>query len=128
MAELVERTNWRRQEKTESVDKWKAKVYEIHNVVFSFQSWKVAGGDSNVAGSEQVLPLELNEDDDSFLIAENPSFGFSLLLIREDIVAFFREEGEWVTVPRKSVGVPSITTPPQRSVSMVALLFLVWLS
>ena len=76
MAELVERTNWRRQEKTESVDKWKAKVYEIHNVVFSFQSWKVAGGDSDVAGSEQVLPLEPNEDNGNFLVVENPSFGF----------------------------------------------------
>ena len=92
MAELIGRTNWRRQEKTESVGEWKAKVYDIHNVVFSFRSRKVAGGDFDVAGSEQVLPLELNEDDDSFLIAENPSFGFPLL-IREDTVAFLEKRG-----------------------------------
>ena len=48
---------------------------------------------SDMAGSEQVLPLELNEDDDSFLIAENPSFRFSLLLIREDTVAFLEKRG-----------------------------------
>ena len=92
LAELIGRTNWRRQEKTESVGEWKAKVYDIHNVVFSFRSRKVAGGDFDVAGSEQVLPLELNEDDDSFLIAENPSFGFPLL-IREDTVAFLEKRG-----------------------------------
>ena len=102
MAELVERTNWRRQEKTESVDKWKAKVYEIHNVVFSFQSWKVTDGDSDVAGSEQVLPLELDEDNDGFLVAENPSFGFPSADQRRHS-SFVREEREWVTVPRKSV-------------------------
>ena len=76
MAEVVGRTNWRQQEKTESVDEWKARVYEIHNVVFSFRSRKVVGGDSDVAGSEQVLPLEPNEDNDGFLVVENPSFGF----------------------------------------------------
>ena len=80
-----------------------------------------------MAGSEQVLPLELNEDDDSFLIAENPSFGFPSVDQRRHS-SFFRENGEWVTVPRKSVGVPSVTAPPQRSVSTVAPLFLVWLS
>ena len=76
MTKVVGRTNWRQQEKTESANEWKARVYEIHNVVFSFRSRKFADGDSDVAGSEQVLPLEPNEDDDGFLVAENPSFGF----------------------------------------------------
>ncbi|XP_023927631.2 uncharacterized protein LOC112039021 [Quercus suber] len=118
-AELVGRTNWRRQEKTESVGEWKARVYEIHNVVFSFRSRKVAGGDSDVAGSEQVLPLELDEDDDGFLVAENPSFGFPSADQRRHS-SFVREEREWVTVPRKSVDVASVTAPPRRSVSTVA--------
>ncbi|KAJ1428734.1 Ankyrin repeat domain-containing protein 13 [Sesbania bispinosa] len=53
-AELVGRTNWRRQEKMENVGEWKARVYEVHNVVFSFRSRKVStGGESDVAGSEQ---------------------------------------------------------------------------
>ncbi|KAL7145476.1 hypothetical protein ABFS83_07G086800 [Erythranthe nasuta] len=40
-AELVGRTNWRRQEKKESVGNWKARVYEMHNVTFTFRSRKV---------------------------------------------------------------------------------------
>jgi hypothetical protein len=118
-AELVGRTNWRRQEKTESVGEWKARVYEIHNVVFSFRSRKVAGGDADVAGSEQVLPLELDEDDDGFLVAENPSFGFPSSDQRRHS-SFVREEREWVTVARKSVDVPSVTAPPKRAATTVA--------
>ena len=78
MAEFVGRTNWCRQEKTESIGEWKARVYEIHHVVFSFRSQKVVSGDSDVAGSKQVLPLELDEDDDDdgFLVVKNLSFAF----------------------------------------------------
>lgn len=115
-AELVGRTNWRRQEKTESVGEWKAKVYEVHNVVFSFRSRKVAGGEGDVAGSEQVLPLELDEDDDGFLVAENPSFGLPdrNSTDRRRHSSFVPEEREWVMMPRKSVDIPSTTAPPPR--------------
>uniref|UniRef100_A0A7N2LX61 Ankyrin repeat domain-containing protein n=1 Tax=Quercus lobata TaxID=97700 RepID=A0A7N2LX61_QUELO len=123
LAELVGRTNWPRQEKTESVSECKAGVDEIHNVVFNFRSQKVTGEDSDVAGSEQVLPLELDEDDDSFLVAENPSFRFPSTNQRRHS-RFVREEREWVTVPRKSVDVPSVTVLPRRSVSTVPPLFL----
>ncbi|KAK7348448.1 hypothetical protein VNO80_23006 [Phaseolus coccineus] len=112
-AELVGRMNWRRQEKTESVGEWKAKVYEMHNVVFSFRSRKVAGGESDVAGSEQVLPLELDEDDDGFLVAENPNFGFPMPDKRRHS-SFVREEREWVPMGRKSVDLTSVTVPPPR--------------
>nr|KYP62773.1 Ankyrin repeat domain-containing protein 13C [Cajanus cajan] len=57
-AELVGRTNWRRQEKMENVGEWKARVYEVHNVVFSFRSRKIPAGESDVAGSEQGPPAE----------------------------------------------------------------------
>ncbi|KAK4859019.1 hypothetical protein QYF36_025368 [Acer negundo] len=114
-AELVGRTNWRRQEKTESVGEWKARVYELHNVVFSFRSRKVANGENDVAGSEQVLPLELDEDDDGFLVAENPSF-FNVNNNSNDRrrhSSFVREERDWVTVGRKSVDIiPSSAMPP----------------
>ncbi|KAA8520078.1 hypothetical protein F0562_014334 [Nyssa sinensis] len=111
-AELVGRTNWRRQEKTESVGEWKARVYEVHNVVFSFRSRKIAGGDVDVAGSEQVLPLELDEDADGFLVAENPHFGFSDNRRRHS--SFVREERELVSMPRRSVDVPSMAVPERR--------------
>ena len=80
-----------------------------------------------MAGSEQVLPLELDEDNDGFLVAENPSFGFPFADQRRHS-SFVREEREWVTVPRKSVDVLLVMTLPRRSVSTVALLFLVCLS
>ncbi|KAK9267131.1 hypothetical protein L1049_009550 [Liquidambar formosana] len=114
-AELVGRTNWRRQEKTESVGEWKARVYEIHNVVFSFRSRKVAG-DVDVAGSEQVLPLELDEDAEGFLVAENPSFGFP---DRRRHSSFVREEREWISVGRKSVDIPSAAAPERRKLTSV---------
>lgn len=124
-AELVGRTNWRRQEKTESVGEWKARVFEMHNVVFSFRSRKVANVDADVAGSEQVLPLELDEDDDGFLVAENPSFGIPdgrrhSSFVREDRHSSFgSSDREFVALGRKSVDVSSLTFQPPRR-SMVA--------
>ncbi|KAI4298702.1 hypothetical protein L6164_032229 [Bauhinia variegata] len=112
-AELVGRTNWRRQEKTETVGEWKAKVYEVNNVIFSFRSRKVAGGESDVAGSEQVLPLELDEDDDGFLVAEMPM----PMPDKRRHSSFVREDREWVPMGRKSVDLPSMAAPapPRRS-------------
>ncbi|EXB55126.1 Ankyrin repeat domain-containing protein 13C [Morus notabilis] len=120
-AELVGRTNWRRQEKTENVGEWKARVYEVHNVVFSFRSRKVAGGDADVAGSEQVLPLELDEDDDGFLVAENPNFGIP---DRRRHSSFVREDRDFVALGRESVDVPSVMAapPPSRRRSSSAAL------
>lgn len=118
-AELVGRTNWRRQEKTESVGEWKARVYELHNVVFSFRSRKVHEND--VAGSEQVLPLELDEDDDGFLVAENPSFGFNVSNNdRRRHSSFVREERDFVTVGRKSVDIIPSAALPRRSTAVMA--------
>jgi hypothetical protein len=116
-AELVRRTNWRRQEKTKSVREWKAKVYEIHNVVFSFRSRRVADGESDMAGSEQVLSLELDEDNDGFLVCENPNFGLSSDRRRHSsLISFIREDREWVTLSRKSVDVPpSASAAPRRA-------------
>jgi hypothetical protein len=121
-AELISRTNWRRQEKTESVGEWKAKVYELNNVVFSFRSRKVI--ESDVAGSEQVLPLELDEDDDGFFVAENPSFlNFEFNNGNESKrrhSSFVREEREFVSVGRKSVDIyPSSTVTERRRVVAV---------
>ncbi|PON95431.1 Ankyrin repeat domain-containing protein [Trema orientale] len=41
-----------------------------HESGFLFRLRKVANGNADVARSEQVLPLELDEDDDGFLAAE----------------------------------------------------------
>ncbi|KAK6917285.1 Ankyrin repeat domain-containing protein 13 [Dillenia turbinata] len=99
-AELVGRTNWRRQEKTEMIGEWKAKVYGVHNVLFSFRSRKVVA-DNDFTGNEQVLPLELDEDsEEGFIVAEYPNFNIP---DRRRHSSFVREEREFVPVNRKSV-------------------------
>ncbi|KAH7521837.1 hypothetical protein FEM48_Zijuj07G0074400 [Ziziphus jujuba var. spinosa] len=42
-AVLLPQLTWRRQEKTEMVGSWKAKVYDMHNVVVSIKSRRVPG-------------------------------------------------------------------------------------
>ncbi|KAJ4977002.1 hypothetical protein NE237_002108 [Protea cynaroides] len=118
-AELVGRTNWRKQERTESVGEWKAKVYEMHNVVFSFRTRKVVGDAADGLGGEQVLPLELDEDADGFLVAENPNFSLPPPAPdRRRHSSFVREEREFVSLGRKSVDIPdrrripSVMPPP----------------
>ncbi|KAK1424347.1 hypothetical protein QVD17_19675 [Tagetes erecta] len=96
-AKLFAQTNWRRQEKIESVGEWKARVYDIHNVHFSFRSRKIV----DTAGSEQIMPLELEEDsDDGFLVAENPRYSVS---DRRRHSSFVSGDRENVYVSRKSV-------------------------
>lgn len=43
-AEVMTRYNWRRQEKTEVIGEWKAKVYDMQNVVFRYRSRETAAG------------------------------------------------------------------------------------
>ncbi|KFK40628.1 hypothetical protein AALP_AA2G021000 [Arabis alpina] len=115
-AELVGRTNWRRQEKMENVGEWKARVYEVHKVFFSFRSRKI------VNDNEQVLPLELDEDDDGFLVAENPSFSALPPPPRAQRrhSSFVKEDRDLFSVGRKSVDVyPSAVPPPRRSVTQL---------
>ncbi|KAM7280749.1 hypothetical protein ACFE04_007883 [Oxalis oulophora] len=70
-AELASRTNWRGVEKTENVGEWKARVYEINNVLFSFRSRKVVNNsNTNNVLAESDFSLQLDEDDDGFFVAE----------------------------------------------------------
>lgn len=111
-AELIPRTNWRRQDKIESVGEWKAKVYDVQNVVFSFRSRKVSSRD------EQVLPLELDEEE-GFLVAENFEFAYEE---KRRHSSFVKEEREWVSVGRKSVDInfaPSSKVAERRRPSTV---------
>ncbi|KAI7750787.1 hypothetical protein M8C21_030729, partial [Ambrosia artemisiifolia] len=99
-AELFARTNWRRQEKTETIGDWKARVYDIHNIHFSFRSRKLTVLDPEL---EQIMPLELEEDsDDGFLVAENPRYSVS---DRRRHSSFVSGDREVVSVSRKSVDI-----------------------
>ncbi|XP_030549589.1 ankyrin repeat domain-containing protein 13C-B [Rhodamnia argentea] len=71
-AVLLPQLTWRRQEKTEMVGLWKAKVYDMHNVVVSIKSRKVPGAmtddeffsscNENETESEEIDDL-LTEDE-----------------------------------------------------------------
>ncbi|XP_073133662.1 uncharacterized protein [Henckelia pumila] len=126
-AELIARTNWRRQEKTENVGEWKARVYEMHNVIFTFRSRKVYPGEirEDPFGPTCVLPLEIDEEsDDGFIVAENPRFSVSNDRQRRHS-SFVREEREFVTVSRKSVDIIPIDSrrraPPPSAVDRVVV-------
>lgn len=68
---LLPQLNWRRQEKTEMVGEWKAKVYDMHHVVVSVKSRKVPGAMSdeelfsscNESSSEKDIESEGHHDD-----------------------------------------------------------------
>ncbi|KAL9263019.1 Ankyrin repeat domain-containing protein [Drosera capensis] len=98
-AELAKCVNWRGKERTDVVgEEWKTKVYEIQNVSFSFRSRKACNADADVAGSEQVLPLELDEEaEEGYLVAD--------LGDGRRHSSFVKSEREWVTVSRKSVDI-----------------------
>ncbi|KAA3480610.1 ankyrin repeat domain-containing protein 13C-like isoform X2 [Gossypium australe] len=71
-AVLLPQLTWRRQEKTEMVGAWKAKVYDMHNVVVSIKSRRVPGAmtddeflaasNGNEAESEELDEI-LTEDE-----------------------------------------------------------------
>eukprot|EP00249_Psilotum_nudum_P016142 c25677_g3_i1 orf=528-2423(+) len=58
-AELVPQLNWRRQEKTELVGLWKAKVYDMHHVMVSIRSRRVPG----TATDEDLLVTEIERQE-----------------------------------------------------------------
>lgn len=57
-AVLLPQMTWRRQEKAEMVGSWRAKVYDMHNVVVSIKSRKVPG-----AMSDEEFLSSCNEND-----------------------------------------------------------------
>lgn len=64
-AVLNPQTNWRRQEKSEMVGPWKAKVYEMNNVVVSIKSRKVPGSSSdkeNGGGDDELCDVLTDEE------------------------------------------------------------------
>ncbi|XP_057733560.1 uncharacterized protein LOC130948723 [Arachis stenosperma] len=74
-AELVPHLNWRRQEKTEMVGNWKAKVYDMLHVMVSVKSRRVPGAMTDeellaVEDGESMVNGENNDEYDDVLTAE----------------------------------------------------------
>ncbi|KAJ7978167.1 Ankyrin repeat domain-containing protein [Quillaja saponaria] len=74
-AELAPHLNWRRQERTEMVGNWKAKVYDMLNVMVSVKSRRVPGAMTDeelfsVDNDERIVNGENNDEYDDVLTAE----------------------------------------------------------
>ncbi|XP_030511538.1 ankyrin repeat domain-containing protein 13C-like [Rhodamnia argentea] len=74
-AELVSHLNWRRQERTEMVGNWKAKVYDMLHVMVSVKSRRVPGAMTDeelfaVEDEERMVNSGENDDYDDVLTAE----------------------------------------------------------
>jgi GPCR-chaperone len=87
-AELVPRTSWRGKEKTELVaGTWKARSYDLNNIMFTFKTLQAEESNSNVENSNDehddnynddvileeedvMMPLRIREDDGDFLVAD----------------------------------------------------------
>ncbi|XP_068667388.1 uncharacterized protein [Aristolochia californica] len=75
-AELIPHLNWRRQERTEMVGSWKAKVYDMLHVMVSVKSRRVPGAmtDEELFGGEDkdrmVSNVDHEEEYDDVLTAE----------------------------------------------------------
>nr|BAF00937.1 hypothetical protein [Arabidopsis thaliana] len=61
-AVLSPQTNWRRQEKSEMDGPWKAKVYEMNNVVVSVKSRKVPGSLAVEGGDDDICDVLTDEE------------------------------------------------------------------
>ncbi|KAL1197208.1 hypothetical protein V5N11_012747 [Cardamine amara subsp. amara] len=68
-AVLSPQTNWRRQEKSEMVGPWKAKVYEMNNVVVSIKSRKVPGISNDTENGDDDLCDVLTDEEQKQLEA-----------------------------------------------------------
>ncbi|XP_047947944.1 ankyrin repeat domain-containing protein 13B-like [Salvia hispanica] len=61
-AELVNCKNWRRQDRTEHVGKWKSRVYEMHNVVVKFRECKLPAEAAELSSeAEKKQPKKVEE-------------------------------------------------------------------
>ncbi|XP_052208474.1 uncharacterized protein LOC127812168 [Diospyros lotus] len=86
-AVLLPQLTWRRQEKTEMVGPWKAKVYDMHNVVVSIKSRKVPGAmtDDELFSACNENETESEELDDILTDEEKRQLEVALKLDSSDL-------------------------------------------
>ncbi|KAL3620063.1 hypothetical protein CASFOL_034975 [Castilleja foliolosa] len=99
-AVLLPQTTWRRQEKSEMVGPWKAKVYDMHNVVVSIKSRRVPGAmtDDEFFNSSNENETE-NELGDVLTEEERRQLEVALKMDSSDLS---NENGEGVIAHRHS--------------------------
>ncbi|KAL6971110.1 hypothetical protein U1Q18_030792 [Sarracenia purpurea var. burkii] len=100
-AVLLPQLTWRRQEKMEMVGAWKAKVYDMHNVVVSIKSRRVPGAmtDDEFFSSCNENETESEELDDILTEEERRQLEVALKLDSSDAS---NENGDGIIVHRHS--------------------------
>ncbi|CAI9762765.1 unnamed protein product [Fraxinus pennsylvanica] len=100
-AVLVPQTTWRRQDKTEMVGPWKAKVYDMNNVVVSIKSRRVPGAmtDDELFNSGNENETETEELDDILTEEEKRQLEVALKLDSADLSS---EHGNGIITHRNS--------------------------
>uniref|UniRef100_A0A1D1YC78 Ankyrin repeat domain-containing protein 13B n=1 Tax=Anthurium amnicola TaxID=1678845 RepID=A0A1D1YC78_9ARAE len=87
-AALLPQMTWRRQEKTEMVGPWKAKVYDMHHVVVSVKSRRVPGVMTNdeFLSSSNENDTESEEYDDILTEEERKQLEVALKMDSSDVI------------------------------------------
>ncbi|XP_058182185.1 uncharacterized protein LOC131300397 [Rhododendron vialii] len=100
-AVLLPQVTWRRQEKTEMVGIWKAKLYDMHNVVVSIKSRKVPGAmtDDELFSSSNENETESEELNDILTEEERRQLEAALKL---DSSELSNENGDGIIAHRHS--------------------------
>ncbi|MCO5589118.1 hypothetical protein L7F22_043084 [Adiantum nelumboides] len=88
-AELHSQLTWRRQEKTEMVGQWKAKLYDMHHVTVSVKSRRVPGAmtDDELFGHTEIERVDGELEDFSELLTEDEKRQLETALAMENVEA-----------------------------------------
>eukprot|EP00250_Pteridium_aquilinum_P010965 c19750_g1_i1 orf=357-2480(+) len=94
-AELIPQLTWRRQEKTEMVGSWKAKIHDMHHVHISVRSRRVPGAltDDELFTAESEAQADL-EDDYAELLTEEEKQQLENVLSMEGMDLYEDDNGD----------------------------------
>ncbi|XP_042389670.1 ankyrin repeat domain-containing protein 13C-B-like isoform X3 [Zingiber officinale] len=94
-AVLLPQLTWRRQERSEMVGPWKAKVYDMHNVMVSVKSRRVPGAmsDEEFLSTCNDNDTEIEEFDDILTEEERNQLEHALKMESPDIIDEYQSDG-----------------------------------
>lgn len=101
-AVLLPQLTWRRQEKTETVGQWKAKVYEMHNVVVSIKSRKVPGAMTDDEFFSSCNDNETDSEELNEILSEEERKQLELALKSDSYEGTNEGDGEGIIAHRHS--------------------------
>ncbi|KAK6914250.1 Ankyrin repeat domain-containing protein 13 [Dillenia turbinata] len=101
-AVLLPQLTWRRQERTEMVGQWKAKVYDMHNVVVSIKSRRVPGAMTDDELFSSCNENETESEDLDDLLTEEEKRQLEIALKLDSSSEFNSDNGDGIIGHRHS--------------------------